>query len=156
MSEFRMDAGLAQFNALYRETDEVYHRAAKAVGLSDGAFWTLYAVREADGQLNQRELCQRIGMPKQTVNSVLKKLEREDVIALESSEEHRGKRVFLTAKGRALAERTVDSLFAAETRALRALSQPQEYLRLQRRYLEALRDEIAGMRPENNDEGETK
>lgn len=145
MGEFRLDERLAQLNTVHRETDEVYHLAAKSRGLSDGAFWLLYAVREADGLLTQRELGQRLYMPKQTVNSALKKLESEGVIELRAAADRRGKRVFFTEAGRALAERTVDPLFAAETRALKALSEPmqEEYLRLHRLYLEALRAEIA-------------
>ena len=118
MGEFQLSAHLAQLNAVHREMDEVYHQTAKALGFSDGAFWILYAVREADGQLTQRELCDRMFMPKQTVNSALKKMEREGVLELRPAENRRGKRVFLGEKGRSLAERTVDALFAAETRAL--------------------------------------
>ena len=51
MGEFQLSAYLAQLNAVHREMDEVYHQTAKALGFSDGAFWILYAVREADGQL---------------------------------------------------------------------------------------------------------
>ena len=43
------------------------------------------------------------------------------VLELRPAENRRGKRVFLGEKGRVLAERTVDALFAAETRALNAL-----------------------------------
>lgn len=157
MGEFQLSAHLAQLNAVHREMDEVYHQTAKALGFSDGAFWILYAVREADGQLTQRELCDRMFMPKQTVNSALKKMEREGVLELRPAENRRGKRVFLGERGRALAERTVDALFAAETRALNALgSRQEEYLRLDRMYMEALREETAraSLLPGENDEGE--
>ena len=95
-------------------------------------------------------------MPKQTVNSALKKMEREGVLELRPAENRRGKRVFLGEKGRTLAEHTVDALFAAETRALNALGPRQEeYLRLDRMYLEALREETAraSLLPGENDEG---
>ena len=42
-------AFIRTFNGQYKESNELYHRLARHFGLSDSAFWILYALREAEG-----------------------------------------------------------------------------------------------------------
>lgn len=74
---------LAQYNSIFRESDQIYRTAAKSFGLSDCAFWILYSLREASTPLTQSDICNQIYLPKQTVNSALKKLEADRVLAAE-------------------------------------------------------------------------
>ena len=37
---------LKEFNMLYKEVDELYHRIALEIGLSDSAFFILYSIAE--------------------------------------------------------------------------------------------------------------
>ena len=73
---------LAAFNRLYKEMDEIYHIYAKKQGVSDAALWLMYSLYERDAGYTQRELCSAWHYPPQTVNSSLKNLEKQGLIAL--------------------------------------------------------------------------
>ena len=72
---------LAAFNQLYKEMDKIYHRYARAHGLSDTHLWLLYSLRESQCH-TQREISAIWHASPQTINSALKQLERQGFIAL--------------------------------------------------------------------------
>ena len=109
------------YNSQYKEGNEIYHRLARHYGLSDSAFWILYTLREAEGPVSQKQLCQELYLSKQTVNSALKKLVAEGYLALSSGADQRSKLVQLTPKGEQLACERVDRIPEAEAAALRAM-----------------------------------
>lgn len=135
---------LREFNSIVKETDELYREAARAVGMPDSAFWILYALCEADGMLTQRDLGQVIYLPKQTINTALKKLEQAGMIALKPADDRRSKYIYLTEQGCVLASETVDWLSEREEHALAVLtdSECEDFLRLYRKYNNALRQEL--------------
>ena len=67
---------LEEFNQLYKTLDDIYHKYAKSRGLSDSALWLLYSLRSSSSAHTQSELCSAWHYPPQTVNSVLKNLEK--------------------------------------------------------------------------------
>lgn len=135
---------LLAYNGLYKENDEVYRNVARAMGLSDCAFWILYFLREGARELKQSELCSTIYAPKQTVNSALKKLEEDGCIELTAGADRRSKLVRLTKKGAALAAETVDRVLAAELRAMGAMTAEEQalFLELFRKYTNLLKKEM--------------
>ena len=70
---------LAAYNDAYKEQDDLYRAVARQCGLSDCAFWVLYALREAGRPMTQSDVCAAVYQPKQTVHSALKKLLEEGV-----------------------------------------------------------------------------
>ncbi len=137
---------LSEFNGIVRENDEMYHNAAKAVGLSDCAFWILYFLQDSKTQLTQREICDAMYAPKQTVNSALKKLETSGYVELLTGNDHRSKLVRMTQKGVLLASQTVDRILSVELEALNGLTaQEQEtFLALFRKYTDLLKKSMPG------------
>jgi len=136
---------LLQLNSIFKENDEIYRCAAKTAGLSDCAFWILYSLRE-DGNsgLTQSELCHTIYLPKQTINSALKKLEGSGYLELTSADDHRSKQIRLTEKGIALADKTVDRVIGLEHNALSGLSrdEQQTFLKLFQKYTDLLKENM--------------
>lgn len=149
---------LAEYNRLYKENDELYRNAAKALSLSDCAFWILYFLRESgeepDCGLTQSGICSAIYAPKQTVNSSLKKLEEDGVIELAEGTDRRSKPVCLTEKGMALAGQTVDRVLEAEQRAFGKMTADEQtlFLELFRKYTNLLKTEIKGIRKQDQAE----
>ena len=47
---------LTAYNELYKEQDDLYRAAARGFGLSDCAFWVLYALREAERPMTQSDV----------------------------------------------------------------------------------------------------
>lgn len=132
---------LAAYNELYKEQDDLYRAAARGFGLSDCAFWVLYALREAERPMTQSDVCAAVYQPKQTVHSALKKLIGEGCLRLAEGRDRRSKYLVLTERGETLVRRTVDPVMAAETAAMDTLTEAErtQFLSLCRRYNTALR-----------------
>ncbi len=132
---------LTAYNELYKEQDDLYRAAARGFGLSDCAFWVLYALREAERPMTQSDVCAAVYQPKQTVHSALKKLIGEGCLRLAEGRDRRSKYLVLTERGETLVRRTVDPVMAAETAAMDTLTEAErtQFLSLCRRYNTALR-----------------
>ena len=122
-----MEKRLLEFDNIMKENDDIYRCAARSLGLSDSAFWILYAFRMEKEELTLREICNVLYQPKQTVHSALKKMEKDGYIQTEGEmEDRRSKRLSLTAKGKRLAEETVDRVIDLECKALSGMSMEEQ------------------------------
>lgn len=138
---------VAAYNTLYKEMDEVYRAMARRFGLSECAFWVMYALRESDGPHTQTSVSEALSLPRQTVNSALKSMREAGLIELGSVEGNRkNKCVLLTKAGEELAVRTVDRVLEAESRAFGRFSdaEREEYLRLFGQHIAHLKRETEG------------
>lgn len=142
---------LRRLNYLMGETDAAYHEAALRLGLSDSAMRILYAVcdRGSSFRCSLRDVCRSSGLSKQTVNSALRKLEREGLAFVEPAGPKK-KDICLTEAGRALAERTALRLIAVENAIFDGwpAQEVEQYLALAEKYLRAFRGEIKNLRIE--------
>ena len=134
-------AALAAYNDIFKEQDDLYRAVARRCGLSDCAFWVLYALRESGRPMTQSDVCAAVYQPKQTVHSALKKLIGEGFLRLTEGRDRRSKYLVLTERGEALVHRTVDPVMAAETAAMNTMTEAEQaqFLSLCRRYNTALR-----------------
>lgn len=128
---------------LFSETDAVYHEATLKLGLTDSSMIVLYTICLFDGTCPLGDIATLSGLPKQTVNSALRKLEGEDILYLEAVG-GRKKRVCLTEKGRELCRDTVLRLMRMEDEVY--ASWPPEdlekYLSLTQRFLNDFREKV--------------
>lgn len=140
---------LIQYNALYKENDEIYRIAAKTLGLSECAFWILYVLREEDG-LIQSELCHALCLPKQTIHSALKKLESDGFIEFSNGKDRRAKYLSLTQKGTMLAKETVDRVMQTEINAFAGFTdqEQQEFICLFQKYTGLLKEGMMNLNRE--------
>ena len=147
-------AYLYEYNSIIRENDEVYREAAKALSLSDSAFWILYALWEEQGAISQGELCNTLYQPKQTVNSALKKMERGGHVELREMRDRRSKEVALTEKGKVLAKKTIELVFRAEEKAYLELAEEEQerFIAIFRKYTGLLRSSMKELRGNENTE----
>ncbi len=137
---------LNRFNYLFGETEALYHEMAHKLGLSDSAMKILYTVCDTGEPCPLQEVCRRSGLSKQTVNSALRKLEREQVLYLETAG-GRGKQVRLTESGRKLAESTVLRIIEIENAVFGAWAPEdvQTYLALTERFLNDVKQRAAAL-----------
>lgn len=136
---------LKQYSYLTSEIDAAYHEAALKCGLADSAMRILYAVCLHGEECGLGEVISLSGISKQTVNSALRNLEKEDVLKLEpESERSRRKKVILTEKGKLLVQNTVLKVFQIEREvfALWTKEEQELYFRLTQRYLSAFKEKI--------------
>lgn len=142
---------LKRFNLLMSETNAAYHDASFRLGIPDSAMQILYAILSNDGREScpLQEICRQTGLSKQTINSALRRLERDGMLYLT----HTGaktKDVCLTDKGKALAERTAARLIALEDRIFAAwpAQDVERYLALTERYLKEFLNSIEDLAAE--------
>lgn len=137
---------MRRYNHLMSEIDAVYHEISFRLGLSDSAMILLYTLCDAGDRCLLQEICRRCGLSKQTVNSALRKLEREGILYLEPVD-CKSKRVCLTQKGEALAERTARRIIQMENDIFAAWppEDAERYLALTGRFLQDMREKARAL-----------
>lgn len=135
-----------RFTYLIGEIDNTYHELALKVGLSDSAMLVLYTLCDMGGECSLQTICSFSGLAKQTVNSALRKLEKEEVVILKQ-QNGRNKNVKLTDKGMKLAENTVAKIMKIENEIMDSWTKEevQQYLSLTERYLNMLKEKLEEM-----------
>lgn len=147
-------ASARELDALYQKTDKIYYEFARGCGLSETAYWILYAVEVSGGSVAQRVISEEFSYSKQTVNSALKALEAKGLICLDFAEGSRkAKVVTLTPAGRAFCAERIAPAIEAEERAFLSLAPEErsEFLRLARAYTEAIDRELARLSKRGED-----
>lgn len=127
----------------YKRTDDVFHAYAVRQGLSDCAFWLLYALCEDDRPYTQNDLCEQWYYSKQTVNSAVSNLIKAGYIDLISGARNR-KLISLTPVGQKYVEAHIRPVIEAEQRALAGLTAEERslYIALSERHTQLLADEL--------------
>ncbi|MFR5026634.1 MAG: helix-turn-helix transcriptional regulator [Evtepia gabavorous] len=82
---------------LSAEITSLYHEAAVKIGISDTVLNILYVLCEKEGQCLQRDIFRLTGISRQTINSAIRKLERDGIAYLKQGE-GRNTMVCLTKK----------------------------------------------------------
>ena len=144
MGQEVLDAFWKSNDRIYNENTLLYHHLARACGLPDCAFWLLYTLRSEEAPLTQTQLSEQLSLPKQTVNSALKKLVEEGVLRLEAADGNlKNKRVCLTEAGETFLRRTVDRVFGVESAAAARLTEEERsaLVALSQKLLDAFRAE---------------
>lgn len=114
---------LKSVNQVYKRSCNVYYRLAAHYGFTETMFDILYFVRENEDCFTQAQICSNLYLRKQTVNSALKKLERDGYIYLTHGEtNHKNKIIRFTEKGENMVRETIDPIFEVERKAFEALS----------------------------------
>lgn len=120
---------MAEFNRLYKETDNIYTRYAASQGISTTTLCVLYSLYISETPCTQTQLVEDWGIPIQTINSSLKAMEKSGTVRLEFAEGNRkSKCILLTSDGRQMAERIIAPLVEAENNAMDALEEGQRRL----------------------------
>lgn len=129
------------FNHIIGEINAAFHEAALKFGLSDSAMGVLYTLSMEDGRCLISDICNISCLPKQTVNSALRKLERENIIGMESADGKK-KIVFLTETGKILADKTAKRILEIEDAIYARWSETdrEKYIELSSRYLTELKE----------------
>ena len=136
---------MLEFNEVMKENNDLYSNLAKKFKMSDCMLWILYILREENKVLTQSDICNMMCIPKQTVNSSLKKMEAEGYIELLNINDKRSKQVSLTEKGLDLANNTVDIIISKENNALSKMDEKEQELliNLLRKFNNLLKDSFS-------------
>ena len=131
---------LREFNRLYKRLDDLYHSLSLKMGMSDSTFMILYTIAELGDGCSQKEICEQVYVSKQTINSSIRKLEKEGTIRLEKGDRGRELHIRLTETGKKTLQDKIYPVMEAENRAFIYMSAKDraEFLRLSRLYVNAM------------------
>lgn len=136
---FPIKNALKEYNRIYKETNNIYHDIALKLQMSDSAFDILYAVCQLGDGCLQRDICSLSCTSKQTINSSIRKLERNGYIALKPG---RGRQmhIFLTNSGKELVKKRIFPVIEIENKVFESMTEEEshELLRLSQKYAELL------------------
>lgn len=132
---------LKEFNRIYKKTNEIYHDIALRLGLSDSAFDILYSISELGDGCLQKDICNATCIPKQTIHSSIRQMEKSGYLTL-SSGKGRSMHIILTDLGKSLLERTIYPVMQMEGEAFHCMTDEecQQMLALFGKYIQALGD----------------
>lgn len=134
---------LHRINYLTAETDALYHQASLKLGISDSAMRALYTIYDNGESCMLSDIYKQSGISKQTVNSAIRKLEDDEILYLENCG-GRGKKVFLTEKGKLYIQQTAARLYEAECNAFASWTEEEIdlYIRFMEKYVRSFRDQV--------------
>ena len=112
---------LKEFNRIYKKTNEIYHDIALRLGLSDSAFDILYSISELGDVCLQKDICNATCIPKQTIHSSIRQMEKSGYLTL-SSGKGRSMHITLTDLGKNLLERTIYPVMQMEGEAFHCMT----------------------------------
>lgn len=100
----------------------------------------LYTIAELGDGCSQKEICEQVYVSKQTINSSIRKLEKEDTIRLEKGDRGRELHIRLTETGKKILQDKIYPVMEAENRAFIYMSAKDraEFLRLSRLYVNSM------------------
>ena len=75
-----------QYTYLAGEINALYHEAAVKMGLSDSVQNILYVLCDQGSRCSQSEIGRLTGISRQTINSAIRKLERDGIVYLEQGQ----------------------------------------------------------------------
>ena len=113
-----------------KDLDSLFHIYAQRCGLSDAALFILYVLLDEGEGCTQMDICRLWSYSRQTINSSLKKMEKDGLLRLVPLPGNRkNKGIFFTPGGAALARLHAAPLIAAEDAAYAAMDAEELSLR---------------------------
>ena len=123
---------ISQYLKVYYESwfriNNAYNIWAQKRGVNYNTLFVLYEVYNNSINCTQRSICENLVLPKQTVSTILDRLEKEEYVYREINErDRRNKIVILTIKGEKFASELLAELEKAEVEAYNNLSKEERY-----------------------------
>ena len=97
----------------------LYEQWAKRYGLTAHAMFVLYCIAKGEGRCTQKQICEQLLLPKQTVHTILNGFEEKGWLVRQVMEmDKRNKHLLLTAKGAEYADGVLGELAKREDAAM--------------------------------------
>ena len=104
----------------------LYEKWAKRQGITVNTLFVIYTVNAYQETCNQRLICEKLMLPKQTVNTILEALTRKGIVEKKADQsDKRNKRIAFTKTGADYAGQLLKSLSAFEEKALGTMTQEE-------------------------------
>ena len=140
----RLQQQLQVLNRLYKESENIYSGLASKLGLTETAFWVLYAIAHSTEPRTQNDLCNDFFFPVQTINSAINNLRKDGLLELQVIPGTRNRKaILLTEKGKTIVANTINKADEIEKNAFLCFNEEERelYLSLFKRHIEYLKAE---------------
>ncbi len=108
---------------VYFGINALYERWAKERGLTSNALFVLYVIHAYPDQCTQRLICEKLLIPKQTVNTILSSFGKKGYIRKEiAGDDKRNKFILFTEEGQKYADLLLTDMLHFEESALMNMS----------------------------------
>jgi len=135
---------LQVLNRLYKESEHIYSRLASKLGMTDTAFWVLYAIAHSEKPMTQNDLCGDFFLPVQTIHSAINNLRKDGLVELQVIPHTRNRKaILLTKRGKNFVANTISKADEIEKKAFLRFNENERemYLDLFKRHIEYLKSE---------------
>ena len=107
-----------RFKETWHRIDNQFNRYAKSLGANFTAILVLELIYDSKESYTQKDLCEKLVLPKQLINSLITSfLERGYVELREAKDDRRNKEITLTDNGKKYAENILGTIQDAENKA---------------------------------------
>ncbi len=134
---------LRKLNYMMSEMGGLYHEAAVKAGVSDSVHSILYVLCAENYRCLQSEIYKQAGISRQTINSAIRRLEKDEIIYLEKGS-GRNTIVCLTEEGMNFAKEKIEPLYQMENEIFDEWDSKdvEAYLSLTAKYRDALKKKL--------------
>lgn len=121
---FQISDKVKQLNGMLCEMDSIYQTLLSAKNMSDGEFVVLNAILTLGEGCLQKDIAENSYMSKKTINSTIKKLEKEGFIKLKAGK-YPNMHIFLTKRGLDHIKSNVLPIVDVENNVLSSMPEPE-------------------------------
>lgn len=134
---------IKKYNCVMNEIQSIYHDAAMRAGISNSIQNILYVICENGDRCLQSEIYKQTGISRQTINSAIRKLEKDGIVYLEQGQ-GRNTIVCLTDEGEAVADQKVRPIIRIENEIFDEWTEEESrlYQELTERYRDSLKKKL--------------
>lgn len=134
---------IEKYNCVMNEIQSIYHDAAMRAGISNSIQNILYVICENGDRCLQSEIYKQTGISRQTINSAIRKLEKDGIVYLKQGQ-GRNTIVCLTDEGEAVADQKVRPIIRIENEIFDEWTEEESrlYQELTERYRDSLKKKL--------------
>ncbi|RKI39300.1 MarR family transcriptional regulator [bacterium D16-51] len=126
MKELDRPKNLKRFYLAWQRMNHVYEKFAKKQDLT---YISMFILQLIDDGTTQKELCDTLYFPKQTVNKVILSFEKKGYITLvPNPRDKRSRSIMMTKKGREFQSTVIPAIERAELAAFASLSEGEQQI----------------------------
>lgn len=140
---------LKEFRNTYKDLEGVYDTFPKLCGLSGAEYWALSMIYE--GVSTQHDICEKLSLSRQTINSAFKQLKKRGFIYLKTMDDNlREKQVYLTKEGKGFVGKQISYIHRLEEKVWDTMSKEEknQIIKLLSKYKTSLLDTLKNYKEE--------
>lgn len=142
--DFEINERLKQLNGMLCEIDSLYQALLAAKNISDGEFVVMIAILSLGEGCLQKDIAETSYMSKKTINSTIKKLEKEGYIKLKAGK-YPNMHIYMTAQGIEHVKNNILPIIDVENKVLNSMAE-EEFDRLiigSNKYISLFKEQVA-------------